>query len=322
MWNILITGAAGFIGNDLIKRLSRHHRVTAVDIINKSIDIENLKWVQADLSDDKKIKSIFEKIAPDIVIHCAGIAHQKVGTVNSETYKRINSDVTEYIAKVALEQKPDFHFIFLSSISVYGETNLISPVSEDSHFHPSSDYALSKLDAERRLIKLYDKRLLHKLTILRLTPVYDYEFRLNLERRVLGPKKIAYIKFGNGHQTLSALSRPNLVEFIEHLLKNRNGNRCLEIMNISDLDAYSFHHIIRVFKTSNLYPYRATVLVPLTAVWILTRIAGLIFKQQRQWFHSCYAKVAENLVFDNSRMLQTGFKPRHTLKSVFSIKNK
>ena len=55
----------------------------------------------------------------------------------------------------------------------------------------------------------------------------------------------------------------------------------------------------------------------------LTRCMGshphsrVFFKNQRQWFHSCYDKVASNLVFDNSRMLETGFKPRHTLQSVF-----
>jgi len=45
------------------------------------------------------------------------------------------------------------HFIFLSSISVYGEDNLKDSVSEESECNPSSDYAQSKLDAEKRLIK-------------------------------------------------------------------------------------------------------------------------------------------------------------------------
>ncbi len=46
--------------------------------------------------------------------------------------------------------------VFLSSVSVYGEENLGAPVSEDSDYQPSSDYAKSKLNAERRLIALCD----------------------------------------------------------------------------------------------------------------------------------------------------------------------
>ncbi|MBN1906089.1 MAG: hypothetical protein JW927_13435, partial [Deltaproteobacteria bacterium] len=120
------------------------------------------------------------------------------------------------------------------TISVYGETDLVQPVSENSTYNPSSDYAFSKLDAERRLIALYEKGLIHRLTILRLSPVYDRDFRLNLERRILGPKKSFYVLFGDGQQTMSALARPNLVDFIEFIVNTQDDERRLEVMNVCD----------------------------------------------------------------------------------------
>ncbi|GAI35946.1 unnamed protein product, partial [marine sediment metagenome] len=175
------------------------------------------------------VAAVCEKYFPDVVIHCAGIAHQKIGTVDFATYMRVNSEATENLAKAAAKCNPDVYFIFLSSISVYGEgpqiittpfkyVNSSNPpipplpkggevefnngVGEDSDCWPSSDYAVSKLDAERRLIALSDKGTLNSLVILRLAPVYDFDWSFNLDRRVLAPKGIAYIRFGSGSQRM------------------------------------------------------------------------------------------------------------------------
>ena len=59
---------------------------------------------------------------------------------------------------------------------------------------------------------------MHNLILLRLAPVYDCEWSLNLDRRVFAPKKMAYLKFGNGEQRMSALARSNLVDFIDFLI--------------------------------------------------------------------------------------------------------
>ena len=47
---------------------------------------------EADLTDGDSAGAICEKYSPDVVIHCAGIAHQKIGAVDSATYMRFNSD--------------------------------------------------------------------------------------------------------------------------------------------------------------------------------------------------------------------------------------
>ena len=371
--NILITGANGFIGKALCGRLASGNKVIGVDITGPADGAFNIAWEQADLTDQDSVSVIFEKYSPDVVIHCAGIAHQKIGAVDSATYMRVNSEVTENLAKAVAKSNPGVCFIFFSSVSVYGEGKQWSEVrgrrsegrerqrsevggqksevggqgktekrknnngvDEDGDCRPSSDYAVSKLDAERRLIALFDEGKLHNLVILRLAPVYDRYWSLNLDRRVFAPKKLAYLRFGSGSQRMSALARPNLVEFIEFLIhrltqidadenniknnRTRQNNLCnrrnLRI-NVCDVEPYEFNRIIGVFKKSGIQPNRPVISVPLSVVWFATRIAGIFFSSKREWIHSCYDKLACDLVFDNGKMMGTGFRPVHSIETIF-----
>ncbi len=96
-------------------------KVIGVDTAARPDKALNIAWEQADLTDCNSVTAICEKYSPDVVIHCAGIAHQKSGAVDSATYMRVNSEVTENIAKASARCNPDVRFIFLSSVSVAGE---------------------------------------------------------------------------------------------------------------------------------------------------------------------------------------------------------
>ena len=85
-----------------------------------------------------------------------------------------------------------------------------------------------------------------------------------------------------------------------------------------DAKAYDFNTIIEVFKRSRIRPNRPVISVPLCFVWLATRIAGVFFFNKREWIHSCYDKLASDLVFDNGKMMETGFRPRHSLETILS----
>jgi|GEM_PF-465053 len=400
---VLISGASGFIGRALCSRLASDNKVIGVYHKKRPINPANVVAEKADLTDCDAVAAICKKHSPDVVIHCAGIAHQKIGAVASATYMQVNSEATENLAEAAAKSNPDVCFIFLSSVSVYGEGPQINPqitqisqnkkdvsrpstisgtygvnkgdpqitqisqnkkdvsrpstisgtygvnkgdpqitqisqikrtrtnnddgVGEEGKCRPSSDYAVSKLDAERRLIALSGEGIISKLVILRLAPVYDREWSFNLERRVFAPGKVAYLRFGSGSQRMSALARPNLVDFIEYLIhrltqisadENNLSNRRNRRINVCDAEAYEFNRIIEVFKKSGIRPNGPVISVPLSFVWLATRIAGYFLRNKREWIHSCYDKLASDLVFDNGRMMGTGFRPRHSLETILS----
>jgi len=322
MQKYLITGATGFIGKALCYKLSPdNNKVIGIYNTKSPDDHVKISWEQADLTDFNSVTAICEKYLPDVVIHCAGIAHQKIGAVDSATYMRVNSEATENLAKAAAKCNHDVYFIFLSSVSVYGEDNLNAPITEDSFCQPSSDYAASKLDAERRLIALSNSETLHNLVILRLAPVYDRGWSFNLDRRVLAPMKIAYVRFGSGSQKMSALARPNLLDFIIHILQTIDKHERINIFNVCDVKAYEFNTIIKVFKKSDIRPNRSVISIPLPVVWFATFIASCLLPNKRKWIHSCYDKLASDMVFDNEKMMRTGFKPIHSLDTIFSPKN-
>ena len=162
---ILITGAAGFIGFHLCKKLlTLGENVIGFDNLNNYYDI-NLKkrrlkeldkhfvskgsWTfyKNDLIDKKEMEDIFKKEKPVIVIHLAAQAGVRYSFVNPKSY--IESNITGFhnILEISNLFKIN-HFIFASSSSVYGGNKSIPFSENDSVDHPVSLYAATKKSNE------------------------------------------------------------------------------------------------------------------------------------------------------------------------------
>lgn len=317
MKKILVTGASGFIGSAICRNLAVKNRVIGFDL--KPSTIGEVICVKGCILNMDDIKSVLSKYKPDIVIHCAAVTHQKLKSqFCSDNYNQSNYMATKNIFQEAAKVNPQVHLIFLSSISVYGEKQIRKLVKEKDECYPISDYAVSKLKAEKSLVKLFNEFLLNRVDILRLAPVYDVSWSLNLEKRVFAPMKLFYIRFGTGCQKISVLSRSNLVDFIAHRIEGNIEDRFCNTLNISDQFPCSFNEIIEIFKQSAHHPKRRVVKVPLWLVWVITRIGGKMMKQKSGCIYSFYDKLSKNLIFDNTRMLSFGYTPVETLKSVYN----
>ncbi|SDT84727.1 Nucleoside-diphosphate-sugar epimerase [Desulfobacula phenolica] len=322
MKTILVTGALGFIGQAVCKKLAKNYRVVAFDRNESSCFYSNCLFVKADITDDNLITQLCDTHCFDAVIHCAGIAHQKTWEVAANSYREINSRAVEKLALAASRSNPEVYFIFLSSISVYGEENNGDVISEESSCKPTSDYAFSKLDAENHLIDLFNKGVMKKVDLLRLSPVYDRNNSFNIDKRIFAPGKLAYVLIGNGQQKMSALARGNLVGFIQYRLnsvndQNNDSHIFCNTYNVSDKMPYTFKQIITIFYQSSYRPTRFIIRVPLFFIKVITKCAAYVMRKRKVWFTAAYKKISLNLVFDNKKMLKIGFEPEHDLSTVF-----
>src|SRR5690606_14547210 len=94
----------------------------------------------------------------DIIIHLAGRAHilnEQVTDPLTE-FRKVNVEGTLQLARQALEKKVK-RFIFVSSIGVNGSVTKQQPFTEDSVPQPHADYAVSNLEAEQELKKLFSR---------------------------------------------------------------------------------------------------------------------------------------------------------------------
>lgn len=158
---ILVTGAAGFIGFHLSKRLlERGCKVIGLDNLNDYYDV-NLKkarlkiltahdlfqFVHADLQDEQALTTLFKTNAIDIVVNLAAQAGVRYSIENPQAY--IQSNIGGFLNILeACRHHTIEHLVYASSSSVYG-MNINMPFSvHDNVDHPISLYAASKKSNE------------------------------------------------------------------------------------------------------------------------------------------------------------------------------
>lgn len=159
--NILITGAAGFIGYHLSKRLLESgYRVAGADSLNSYYNpelkrarlaqlraFEHFSFVEGDLADAKTVEALFEQTKPDVVVHLAAQAGVRYSIENPRAY--IESNVVGFFNMLeAVRSHRVEHFLYASSSSVYGNRDRTPFSVEDRVDKPVSLYAATKKSDE------------------------------------------------------------------------------------------------------------------------------------------------------------------------------
>ena len=155
--NVLVTGAAGFIGFHLAKRLlSNGHKVVGVDNMNpyyevslKEARLEDLKkeadfkFLQIDLCDRRQLEELFARQEFEVVVNLAAQAGVRYSLENPYAY--VDSNLVGFINILeCCRHKAIKHLVFASSSSVYG-ANTRMPFSVHHNVdHPVSLYAATK----------------------------------------------------------------------------------------------------------------------------------------------------------------------------------
>lgn len=158
---VLVTGAAGFIGFHLAKRLlSLGATVCGIDNLNDYYDV-SLKearltilekepaftFVRGDLADEAAVTKLFEDFRPDIVVNLAAQAGVRYSIDNPRSY--IQSNIVGFFNILeACRHYPVEHLLYASSSSVYGNQEKTPFATTDNVDHPISLYAATKKSDE------------------------------------------------------------------------------------------------------------------------------------------------------------------------------
>jgi len=151
----VVTGGAGFIGNNIVKKLvSRGDSVTVIDNLNtgKEKNLEPVRDKIVFLKDSILNYDLLEKETKDIdgVFHQAALASVQDSFSKPEEYYDVNVNGTENILKLAKKNK--FKIVYASSSSVYGNPERI-PIKESDAKNPINPYAETKLKKEELAIR-------------------------------------------------------------------------------------------------------------------------------------------------------------------------
>ena len=176
---LLVTGAAGFIGSHLVKRLFmdlKDATIIGIDNMNDYYDVAlkeyrlemldgrckmedvNFHFVKGDIADKVTIDELFETYKPEIVVNLAAQAGVRYSITNPDAYIQSNL-IGFYNILEACRHWPVQHLVYASSSSVYGGNKKV-PFSIDDHVdNPVSLYAATKKSNELMAhcySKLYD----------------------------------------------------------------------------------------------------------------------------------------------------------------------
>ena len=197
---ILVTGAAGFIGAFLCKRLldDTNNQIVGFDNLNDYYDVslknerlkmltgnKNFSFVKGDLSDKKFIEDLFTENKFDVVVNLAAQAGVRYSIEHPDIYIQSNI-IGFYNILEACKNHPVKHLVYASSSSVYGGNTKVPFSTEDKVDNPVSLYAATK-KSDELLAHAYSKLYSIPTTGLRFFTVYG----------PMGRPDMAYFSFTN-----------------------------------------------------------------------------------------------------------------------------
>lgn len=283
---ILITGIYGIVGSYLCDELKKNHQVIGIGR-RKEFDGCD-KYYSCDITDKKQLMKVIEENKDiDIIIHCAALAHNKGTDLSKERFMKVNYEATKDLVDLSNEYLKLKNFVFVSTISVYGERLNKDVYVEMDECEPRSPYAVAKKKSEEYIINSYKSN----YSILRLAPVYSDDFTLNIERRSR-IKGIPY-KVGNGKQRLSLCNIRNIFEAVNYIVNNAE-KEVNEIYNISDSKIYEFNDLLKLSRAN-----KCVILPKFAFKWLYALNKATM---KKQFIHENSIKLISDNIYSSEKI--------------------
>lgn len=214
--NIFVTGAAGFIGSNLCKRLLKEFKgikVIGLDNMNDYYDVsikeyrlrelqkyDNFIFVKGNLADKETVSKIFVDYKPSVVVNLAAQAGVRYSIENPDAYIESNL-IGFYNILEGCRHNEVEHLVYASSSSVYGGNTKVPYSTDDKVDNPYSLYAATKKSNEL-LAHSYSKLYNIPSTGLRFFTVYGPAGRPDMAyfgftNKLIKGEKIKIFNYGN-----------------------------------------------------------------------------------------------------------------------------
>ena len=222
MKKILVTGAAGFIGANLVKRLLgdlkgativgidnmndyydvalKEYRLKEIDEQNRTSALSNFIFFKGNIADKELIEKLFAEYRFDVVVNLAAQAGVRYSIDNPDVYIESNI-IGFYNILEACKRWPVGHLVYASSSSVYGGNKKVPFSTDDKVDTPVSLYAATKKSNEL-MAHCYSKLYNIPSTGLRFFTVYGPAGRPDMAyfgftNKLLAGKTIQIYNYGN-----------------------------------------------------------------------------------------------------------------------------
>lgn len=144
---LYITGIAGLLGNNIVKKLVNRCEITGVDILD--LAIPNITYEKFSLYETQRLKEHIARVKPDAVIHTAAAVNVDECEENPEWAYKLNEEVTGDITKICKDLA--VKLVYISSDAVFdGEDKKL--YTETDTVNPLNVYAKTKLGGEKYVL--------------------------------------------------------------------------------------------------------------------------------------------------------------------------
>ena len=214
MATVLLTGATGFVGGALARRLSVYGQYSLVLACRRQV-MAPPRWIKSmvvgDIGQETDWSAALSRV--DVVVHLAARAHvfKDLASNPLAEFRKINTEGTLALARQAAEVGVR-RFVFISSIGVNGNQST-QPFNEHDPPRPVEPYAISKYEAEQGLSKIAEETAM-EIVIIRPPLVYGPNAPGNFGRLLRWVDHGIPLPLGAIHNKRSLVALDNLVDLI------------------------------------------------------------------------------------------------------------